>query len=101
MVNANLLAAAVAHVEGFYSTKSLAFRHKNPGNMRENATTYRTYLTIESGWWALVEDILTNHDLTLAQFLSKYAPNTENDTAAYIAEVCKLTGYKPETKIGA
>lgn len=101
MVNVNLVAAAIAHVEGFYSTKSLAYRHKNPGNIRDSPTTYATYFTIEAGWWHLVEDILKHSSYTLAQFLSQYAPNTENDTAAYIREVCALTGYTPETKIGA
>lgn len=101
MVNANLVAAAIAHVEGFYSTKSLAFRHKNPGNLRYKPPAYETFESIAVGWWALVEDILRNHDLSLGSFLAKYAPNTENDTSAYIAEVCKLTGYTPGEKIGA
>lgn len=96
-LNANLIAAAIAHVEGFYSTKSLAYRHKNPGNIRDSPTTYATYFTIEAGWWHLVEDILRNQGKRLDEFLSKYAPNTENDTAAYITEVCALTGYKPES----
>ena len=101
MVNPNLVAAAIAHVEGFYSTLSLAFRHKNPGNLRHHPPAYDEYTTIEAGWWALVEDILKNGDLSLAAFLTKYAPNTENNTQAYIADVCKLTGYSPGEKIGA
>lgn len=100
MVNANLVAAAMAHVEGFYSTKSLAYRHKNPGNLRHHPPDYDTYPTIERGWWALVEDILANAHLSLGAFLSKYAPNTENDTSAYVRDVCVLTGYTPGTMIG-
>lgn len=101
MVNANLVAAAIAHVEGFYSTKSLAYRHKNPGNLRRHPPDYDSFGSIGAGWWALVEDILANHELSLGAFLAKYAPNTENDTQAYISEVCSLTGYTPGTKIGA
>lgn len=96
-LDAYLIAAAIAHVEGFYSTKSLAYRHKNPGNLRDSPTTYAVFATIDSGWWHLVEDIQRNEGTRLDKFLAKYAPNTENDTAAYIAEVCALTGYKPES----
>lgn len=58
MVNANLVAAAIAHVEGFYSTKSQAFIHKNPGNLRDDSGAYATFGSIGAGWSHLVECIL-------------------------------------------
>jgi hypothetical protein len=35
--------------------------------------------------------------LTLTQALDKYAPPVENETNAYIANVCKWTGLTPDT----
>jgi hypothetical protein len=99
MVTPSLIAAAIAHVEGFYSTKSLAYRHNNPGNLRHHPPEYDTYTTIDAGWHALLVDIMENHNMAFGAFLAKYAPNTENDTAAYITEVCRLTGYSPSTKM--
>ncbi len=37
--------------------------------------------------------------LTIREIISRYAPDSENDTEAYIRHVCQRTGLKPEDKI--
>jgi hypothetical protein len=36
---------------------------------------------------------------TVAEIIRRWAPSTENDTAAYIAAVCKSTGFGPDQPI--
>lgn len=36
---------------------------------------------------------------TISEALKRYAPSSENDTAAYIADVCKRTGLGPDQQI--
>jgi hypothetical protein len=89
-----LLAACMAHVEGYYSVKSLAFQRNNPGNIdiHEN----RSYPTKVAGFMALHDDILANAGKTLAQFIEKYAPPSENDSVFYLHEVSTLSGIGPD-----
>ena len=87
-----LLAACMAHVEGYYSTKSLAYRNFNPGNIEDGHGHFVKYPTQLAGWTALVNDIAANHGKTLAQFLAKYAPPVENDTNMYTQVVSSLSG---------
>jgi hypothetical protein len=51
------------------------------------------------GWNALDTDISSNAGLTLSQFISKYAPSSENDTQTYIANVSSWTGASPDTTV--
>lgn len=99
MVNANLLAAAMMHMEGAFRVSSLAWRNNNPGNIMDDTHKLRTYNTKEEGYDALVEDILANRGSSLRNFITKYAPPTENATSLYIQVVCSITGYEPETLI--
>ena len=36
---------------------------------------------------------------TIKEFISTYAPPSENDTATYIRNVCTWNGWKPDTEI--
>lgn len=36
---------------------------------------------------------------TVAEIIRRWAPNTENNTSAYIASVCKSTGFGPDQPI--
>lgn len=98
-----LIAACMMHVEGFYSTKSLAFKHKNPGNIMEfhpdGTRGLRTYPTVLDGFVALVADIAANAGMTLGAFVNKYAPPVENQTSMYIEVVSTLTGIAPTERI--
>lgn len=94
-----LLAACMAHMEGFYSVKSLAWRNRNPGNIEDRPGHYREYATIQAGWNALVSDIAMNVGKPLRAFLAKYAPPSENDTSLYVQVVSSLSGIGPDEAI--
>lgn len=94
-MNHNLLAAAIAHMEGFYIAHTLARRNNNPGNLRTRPPYYNTYPTAEDGWTALVSDIDANTGMCLSDFIAKYAPPVENNTTTYLEAVLAITGYQP------
>lgn len=83
------------HVEGYYSTKSLAFKNNNPGNL-ESYGIYRHFPTKIAGYEALVKDIGANIGKPLNVFITKYAPSNENNTSLYLQIVCELTGMLPD-----
>jgi ABC-type sugar transport system substrate-binding protein len=87
-----LIAACMMHVEGFYSTKSLAYRNRNPGNLEHADGVMRVYPTITDGFRALLQDIAANAGRQLGAFLVKYAPPSENDSAMYVHTVSVLSG---------
>jgi len=88
---------------------TLAFRNNNPGNLRfanqngavEGEGGYARFATPDAGFKALQRqielDASRGHDLT--SFINKYAPPTENDTAAYIDFVEKETGTDRKTPL--
>ena len=39
------------------------------------------------------------HRTTIPQIIAAWAPSSENNTAAYIATVCRLSGLQPETTL--
>ncbi len=87
-----MIAACMWHVEGSFSTKSLGFKHRNPGNIEHADGTMHTYPTMQDGFNALVTDIAANVGRPLALFLTKYAPPSQNDTIMYVHVVSTLTG---------
>lgn len=92
-----LIAACMMHVEGYYSTKSLAFRNCNPGNIELSPGRFRVFDSPLSGFIYLLGDIKANYGKTLGQFLSKYAPPSENDTQGmYVPVVSILSGVKQD-----
>lgn len=90
-----LLAACMMHVEGYYSTKSLAYRNSNPGNLEHPDGRFCVFTSKLAGYCALLDDILDNRGKALAAFLAKYAPPSENDSAMYLAVVSALSGVAP------
>ncbi len=60
--------------------------------------TFVRYITPEKGIRAGMKTLLTyqrKHDLEhIAAFITRYAPPTENNTAAYIDDVCQHCGVK-------
>lgn len=74
-----------------------ADRH-NPGNIRIPGTKkFMSYRSDEEGVRALDRQLLRFEDVhhldTIAKIISRYAPPEENDTAAYIRNVAKRTGF--------
>ena len=87
----------------------LAYVNNNPGNLKyvgqpgsvPGKKGFAKFSTPQAGYDALVRQIKldANRGLTIAQFVSKYAPPTENDTRQYIAQVASATGAGPNTPI--
>ena len=92
ILDPNLVAFAIAHMEGFDRVKSRARRNHNPGNIEHTLGGFVVYPDASSGWKALVQDIRANSGKTLRQFLTRYAPPSENDTETYIQTVASICG---------
>jgi len=100
----SMIAAAMMHCEGAFSVNSLPHRNNNPGNLRRWGSTsivdgYCRFATFLDGYNALLEDIYSNRAETLRNFISKYAPPTENNTSSYLQVVCEITELKPDEQI--
>lgn len=106
------LPEAIARQEGFYIDCSLAARNHNPGNIKFGAFAQRykanrdpwgfaIFATDEVGWSALKGLLLTEtyRDLTVEQCIYKWAPPSENDSAAYLQNVCAWCYCMADTPI--
>jgi hypothetical protein len=89
-------------------------RNNNPGNLRDTGEAWNGKVGAdkdgfmrfdrpEAGIRALGKNLLGYQDKydvrTLGGIISKWAPNSENDTASYIADAAKQTGLDPSAKI--
>lgn len=93
-------------------------RNNNPGNLVRTSNAWQgkipfpqstdqkfeQFTAIKWGLRAMLKDLI--HDInkgknTVNKLISEYAPVTENDTKAYILNVCKTIGVKPDDKITA
>lgn len=75
----------------------LGLRTNNPGNLRPGGRQAR-YATPEEGIAALGDQLRRYGKRgwnTVSSILSRYAPPSENDTAAYVAAVSRATGFAP------
>ena len=99
---------AVAREEGFFEVGSRPHRNNNPGDVEfgrfaqaHGAThgdgRFAVFPTAEAGFSAMraLFDAPAYRGLTVAQALNRWAPPGENQTNAYIANVCKWVGCKP------
>lgn len=87
----------------------LAYVNNNPGNLRyagqSGATQgeggFARFRNPLEGFKALINqvklDASRNH--TLASFINKYAPPSENNTSQYLAQISQRLGLSPSTKI--
>lgn len=90
-------------------------RNCNPGNIRTTRDRWQglrpvqtdpeffQFETMAWGYRALMRT-LQNYRLrhgcrTVADFIGRWAPPTENDTAAYIRTVCNDTGFTPDKEL--
>ena len=85
------------------------FRNNNPGNIRAGQG-YRGEIGADDGGYAVFNTAFNGiraigYDLiakmrravdTVAEIVTVYAPPSENDTAAYIKDVCRRTGFKSD-----
>ena len=88
----------------------LSVRNNNPGNLRmagqkgavEGEAGFAKFETKEAGLRALRKQIVLDTQTrgkTLREFITKYAPPSENDTDAYISFISNKIGIPPDGKI--
>lgn len=94
---------------------SRGLRNNNPGNIRHDGTrwqgervpstdrAFKQFTSMAYGYRAMFK-LLTNYARlhgcqTIRKIISRWAPPSENDTAAYIATVSRLTGIAPDQTI--
>lgn len=102
---------AIAQMEGFNVSGSIAQRNNNPGNLRyapnqvgqENTVNgkYATFASVQDGWDALQNYIQANQGLTLRDFIYKYAPPTENNTTNYLNWLVSQVGVAADSLVGS
>ena len=84
---------------------TIGMRNNNPGNLRPvgASTGFQQFDTPEAGISALDNQLKidgTKHGInTIAGLINKYAPGSENDTAAYVKAVASNLGIDPNQKI--
>lgn len=105
------LARAIGLMEGAFLPASRAARNNNPGNLRPpkgqklrgqtglDPAGFAIFPDMETGWAALDRQITLDakRGHTVETFLAKYAPPSENNTANYLAFVCKTLGVGKTT----
>lgn len=89
----------------------LSVRNNNPGNIRGNDGNFQVFPDKESGLAAMKNDLTIKvtgkskamagkfgegYQPTVTNVISTWAPDSENDTKAYIATVSKETGFAPD-----
>lgn len=90
-------------------TSRLAYVNNNPGNLRfagqAGATRgeggFARFSSPQAGYEALERQVAldASRGLTLQQFISKYAPPSENDTQLYVRQVASSLGASPSSKL--
>ena len=88
----------------------LSVRNNNPGNLREAGqpgvigtdSGFAVFQSPQAGLQAMRRQIALDtqeRGMTLSQFLTKYAPPSENDTFGYIDFVSRVTGLDPDRRV--
>jgi hypothetical protein len=89
----------------------LAAQNNNPGNLRyarqsgaiPGAGGFAQFSTPEAGYQALVDQVQldASRGATLSQYITKYAPPSENDTATYIRQASHTLGVDANTPLAS
>lgn len=94
--------------------KPRGIRNNNPGNIRKTDIKWKgevsgtdndfeAFVSMPYGYRALIkllQNYQKNHRLkTIRQLINRWAPPSENKTAAYISTVSKRTGIDPDITI--
>jgi hypothetical protein len=87
----------------------LAVLNNNPGNLRfahqvgamPGVGGFARFESPEAGYQALLNQIQldASRGYTLSQYITKYAPPSENDTALYIEQACQSLGIDANTPL--
>ena len=73
--------------------------HNNPGSVTVDGKDFAAYATARDGLKAIMGRFAAYRkkgDRNIRQMISRYAPPSENDTGAYIAQVARMTGLDPD-----
>ena len=77
--------------------------NNNPGNIRSQSGGFMKYKTLGEGINAMHKQLLRYQDKyglnTISEIVNRWAPPSENDTAAYIRDISKYTGFGPNQSI--
>lgn len=110
-INATGGAGIVAGPDGDTGPQPRGVRNNNPGNIMRGETSwkgevlgndprYASFETPEAGIRAMGQTLLTYQDKhgldTVPGIVARWAPATENNTAAYISTVAKALSVKPD-----
>ena len=86
----------------------LGVRNNNPGNLRQWGDTpraggYAVFPTMEAGLSAATRNLLAQQQVhglnTIRSIISKWAPQSENDTGGYISDMSKRTGFAADQQL--
>jgi hypothetical protein len=101
--------AQTASTESINLGSNLAQKNNNPGNLRfagqdgasQGSGGFARFDTPEAGYSALQKqiDLDKSRDLTVQEFVSKYAPPSENNTGQYIQQFNDNLGTDNSTKL--
>jgi hypothetical protein len=104
------LAQAIAKEEGIDVPGSVPDRDNNPGDLRHSPHSFHTpsdpngigkIPTRAEGWADLERQlkIFAQRNLTLEEAIYDFAPPSENNSAGYLAYVCKELGVPSSTPV--
>lgn len=89
---------------GAAGSQPIGIRNNNPGNLRPPGASsgFQKFPTAVAGLSALAGQLLRYGDRgldTLNSIINRYAPASENDTAAYIRAASQQTGFDPDQQL--
>jgi len=103
------IANFIATLEGYKKKGSLADRQNNPGNLRyvgqigavRGERGFAKFKKPSAGFQALIKQLRldASRNLTLRQFVYKYAPPSSNNSASYLSSIARGLGVDPNTKL--
>lgn len=106
------LAVLVAKMEGFGKPGAVPTTHNNPGDLRHSNHSQHPpghpdaigqIDTPEHGWADLERQLqlYAKRGMTLRDMVESYAPPAENDTATYLAFICRELPADPDSTVAA
>ena len=104
------LASLIAQEEGYGVPGAIPTTHNNPGDLRHSPHSSHTaadpdaigQIDTSADGWADLErqlEIYAGRGMTLAAAIYEFAPPSENNSAAYLAFVCKGLGCSPDITV--
>jgi hypothetical protein len=87
----------------------LGIRNNNPGNLRQwagmprDAGGYAVFPTMQAGLTAAARNLVAQQQIhglgTIRGIIGRWAPSSENDTASYVSDLSKRTGFAADQQL--